>query len=938
MADTISKYLIEIQETVRGDKETIDKINKINNALSGVGSKGIDSKVNQQFEAIYASMQKIGMSEGQMTKVFDTFNLSSKNIKLTNTQLSDFTNKLKSAGVSGNEIKKITNNLREIGLVAPNTTSKMGDLERALRRAAIVAPVWMALRAAMMGVMNLIRSQTKFLVEFESAMARIRIVGKGSEEEYKNLGISLLALSVAYGESASKALEAAKIFAQQGRSVAETISLTRAAMIGAQVLGDDITKVVDDMTAAVNGFNIPVANSAVIIDKWIMVEKEFAVTSRDLADATKVAGATANQLGISIDKLLGDVTAVIEVTRQSGNEAARGLQFAYARLYTTAKKTIETVADIPFYLNKSGEATKGWTDTLRPAEDILGELANKWSTLTQEERLQVATSLGSMRQMRTVNALMQNYNRSIEAQIKSLTSAGASQKALNELLDTAAYKSKQVDSAWNQLTSSVADTSGFKAAQDALKNILVDWTYILNTKKGITAQQALENAEYQIQLDKQTSLVSSAKKTIELRDKLLTEPPTDENVKKLKILEDHINNIKKEFPTLQKILEIPIEFRAKDGIGEELEKLNNEIIRERIISEVDITYVAKTADFEKNSKNLKKQFRESVSEEMATQMMSDERDKLLKERNEEIDTRYKEALAQQEINKGIEEQIDDEKAAGYLAQAKLDMALRFAEIEQAYEGDLEKQLELKLKIIDIDDKIYNDQEKANEKAKIQNQILQERIRVSEQNLDQELELARIRGADSKTLLDMEIQMKQQLYPNVKINDLLDYRLKREREIAIEQEKQLNISSNAVALMKIAEKFGKGTAFQASQVLTGERGVYNIASDVEAAMKEFMSGEFETIFASDYIRRYGITTPEDIRNQRAERSMRNLEPAPINVPAINIPNMNIPITIAATMSPDGVITIISDKIDEALKNPQSDAYKAVEKIIKDYNIQ
>ena len=244
-------------------------------------------------------------------------------------------------------------------------TGGMGDLIAAMRRAAIVAPVWLILRSAMMKVVTLIQDQVKFMLDMEDAMARIKIVGKGTAEEFNNLKNTMVALAFTYGVSASAALDAAQIFAQQGRSVAETIALTRIAMLGSKALGDDIKNVINDLTAAVEGFQIPVNNAITIVDKYVAVEKEFAVTSRDLADATKASAATANQMGITIDEFLGDVTAIVEVTRKSGSEAARALSFVYARLFTTAKSTIEQITKIPFYLDAQGKATNELTGELR---------------------------------------------------------------------------------------------------------------------------------------------------------------------------------------------------------------------------------------------------------------------------------------------------------------------------------------------------------------------------------------------------------------------------------------------------------------------------------------------------------------------------------------------------------------------------------------------
>jgi len=1010
---TLSEYLIEMHYISKGADEAIAKNKEIEKSLSDTEKSASELKLDKQFNLMTESMKKAGYTGDEINSMMGGFKLGQQNLKLTNTQLSDFTNKLKLAGVSGNKIKEITANMREVGLVAPQAAAKTNDFIMALKRAAIVAPVWMVLRGAMQAVSSLIQEQVKFLIELESAMARIRIVGKGTEEEFKNLKDSLVAMSFAYGKSATEALDAAVIFAQQGKTVQETIVLTQKAMLAAQVLGTDVKTVVNDLTAALQGFKIPMENSIGVIDKWIAVEKEFAVTSKDLADATKTTGATANQLGLTISQFLGDVTAVVEVTRKSGTEAARGLGFVYARLFTTGKKTIEQIAKVPLYLDKTGEATYNQTGVLRNASDVLNDVAQKWGTLTNQQRLQIAESLGSKRQMVVLNALMQNYSRALEAQVVAVTSAGQAQRAFNIEQETTKFKLAQVSSAWNNLTNAVGDTSAFKSGLSVFGNLITSITLLIDKEKAYAQLGAKTVKDETLKAEKLFTQAEMIKEIITLREKLSKAPPTEFNTKNLEILDNYLNEITTKRPELA----IAIKLKNEKVIDEITDNMQKEALKNVIEVNVKGKYAPKLAantvtgldlagvftlqgiamgqpaklakallfgkkenlKIEKEMANeLNKQYEESLAKlvvskgEKAIQKKElEDANKLSAPQLEQLDIARKlsifRLLNSEDAEKQLKYEYDLIKASDTLyrgqektlklgelqnsilearkkklidarvEQARSKMDLKFTEIEYIYSGDTEKQIQYKLKIIEKDNLVYKGQAKQNELAKLQNQLLEERIRTEEKLLDNELELAHIRGADSKTLLDMEIQMKQQLYPQTKQNELLDYRLKREKEIALEQERQLNISSNAVALMKIAEKFGKGTAFQASQVLTGERGVYNIASDVEAAMKEFMSGEYETIFASDYIRRYGITTPEDIRNQRAERNMRNLEPSPINI-KIDIPQINTSVAIASTVDAQGIVTKIVDSVHEELVNPQSKLSKDVNNIFEDYDIQ
>jgi TP901 family phage tail tape measure protein len=495
------------------------------------------------------------------------------------------------------QITKIKTALKGLPKDSDSAASSMGNFEKAIRRVTVVAPIWMAFRAVLQSVLKLINEQVKFLVDLETAMARIQVVGKGTAIEYDNLRNSLIGLSVVYGSSATAAVESAVVFAQQGRTVKETIELTRAAMIASQVLGTTMKTTVDDLTAAINSFNIPISKSIDIIDKWINVEKNFAVTSADLAEATKVAGASASQLGITIDEFLGDVTAIVELTRKSGSEAARSLQFIYARLLTSAAPVLTTIGKVSTRLNEQGQATFALTNINRSATDVLDELASKWDTYTNRERLAIATSVASKGQMTSFMALMQNYNRAIEARITALTSAGQAERAFGIIQETTKIKLERLSSSWKALTSAIADTSAFKTVIDSINeflNLLTIWG---------NATVAIANAANKMKdstrkaTETQISQAESLKELIILRDKYTKAPATESNITMLKRINDALYKVKENS-------NFTIDLSSINATSE-LDKFVKDVKEVQIRQEVDIDIRANKEAIEHQIKALK---------------------------------------------------------------------------------------------------------------------------------------------------------------------------------------------------------------------------------------------------------------------------------------------------------------------------------------------
>lgn len=676
------------------------------------------------------------------------------------------------------DINQVSTAINDIGKKGEAAKSPIEQLSLALRRAAIVAPVWMALRAAMQGVFNLIVSQTKFLIDLENAMTRIKIVGKGTQEEYDNLQGSLLALSSAYGIAASEALDAAVIFAQQGRTVNETIALTRAAMIGAQVLGIDIKTTVDNITAAVEGFGLSVDKSTNIIDAWINVEKQFAVTAQDLADATKVSGASANQLGITLAEFLGDVTAVIEVTRKSGSEAARGLSFVYARLLTSARPVVEQIAKIPFFLDAQGKATSVLTDKTRSQADILGDLAYKWSSLTELERLNIATSLGSKKQMTTLNALMQNYTASIDARIVAVDSANSAEKAFNLVQDTTSFKLKQLGNAWNLLTVSLGDTTPFKDSIGALDQLVLAFASLIDYGKAYAAVYARQNQEQIFAIEARQNEISNIEELIKIKQKLAAAPQTEENIDRLNKVNEVIQRIAQNQPDLR----LAINEEDLNTIRTKVKALGEDEALNKIKIQVEAQFITEEAGLRESIKRAKESLNvtgkdiltpfslvgKGIQAAINFPKLKENEEKLKTlsaRRTSEIEKQveeYKKQQGIQEIRKSLaedelnlSEQLDEQELE------KLEIDRQIIALQEIYSGNQEEILSKQIDIVRNSQFQYDKHAKNLAIAELENKLYEERIKKLDIIRNNELDILRINGA-SEVQIASTISMLAQL--------------------------------------------------------------------------------------------------------------------------------------------------------------------------------
>jgi len=631
----------------------------------------------------------------------------------------------------------IKQGLTDISKGATGAAGMMEQFGLAMRRALIVAPVWMLMRAGMMAVFNTIRDQVKFLISLEEAMTRIKIVGKGTAEEYTYLQNSLVSLAHAYGVTSDEAAKAAVIFAQQGKTVKETITLTQTAMLAAQVLGTDVKGAVETLTAAMQGFRISASEATSIVDKWINVEKQFAVTSNDLAEATKVSGAAANQLGLSISEFLGDVTAVVEVTRKSGSEAARALSFVYARLLTNGKEVLEQVAKIPFYLDETGKASNVVSTNMRSISDVLGELAGKWDKLNTAEKLQIATSLGSKRQMTGLYALMQNYNHSLDARIASLTSAGQAEKAFGLIQEQTSFKIKQVSSAWNVLTTALGDTSGFKASLGLLDRMIINFTALINYEKAYGALYAKEVTKQKLAVETRYNEINSLEELIKLRENLSKAPETAENINRLKTVTDVIDNIVKKEPKIK----VALETGKPEELKQTIDNITKVLTLEKIKLDVSLEFEPKIAAGEEKIRELKHELQLTggrdvikLKVELGTEEVKVQ--ELYKAQTDEIENQYKALLGRKELEKGFVDILSEEEPlSAELTEAereRLDIEKQIIMNRGIFLDNEELQIQKERELVQNSKYLYDIHEKRLKLEEINNKLVDARVKKQEQ--------------------------------------------------------------------------------------------------------------------------------------------------------------------------------------------------------------
>jgi TP901 family phage tail tape measure protein len=392
-----------------------------------------------------------------------------KSVSRLNADTPDLNNKLKHLSL---EFKNIKANASE----AARSSMSFGDM---MSQAMIKFPIWMLSATMFYAPLRALQDMSTRLIEIDTLMVDLQRVMDAPDYKF----VDMLDQAVnASDELSSKLTDVLAImgdFARMGFEENELMDISKTAQVLQNISDLDAKGSVDTLTSAMLNFNIAAEDSISIADKLNEVDNNFAVSTKDLSDGLRKSASTAKTFGVEIDELIGYIAAIGSTTRESGNIIGNGLKTIFSR--------VTTMSDAEGALNAVNISIKDLGGSVRPVSDILGELAGKWGTLSEEQQQQTAVSLAGRYQLSRFLALMNNFSLSQDATSTSLNSTNSAMTEQAKYADSLEGRINRLDTAWNKLTLSTGDaflTDGLIAAIESLNDI-ANVTSVVVDKIGV---------------------------------------------------------------------------------------------------------------------------------------------------------------------------------------------------------------------------------------------------------------------------------------------------------------------------------------------------------------------------------------------------------------------------------------------------------------------
>ena len=294
--------------------------------------------------------------------------------------------------------------------------------------------------------------------ELNKAFTSIQLVTLGTAEATEKLRKEYADLAHEMSATVTDVAEGADAWLRQGKTAEEATQLIRASMVMSRIGVIKSAEATEYLTSVLNGYNMETQDVMHVVDAMSQVDIESASSIDDLAIALQRSTATAQQAGVSFERLLGYVAAVRETTQRSASVIGEAMKSIFSRMGSVKAGTFlsedleSEYSDITTYVNdvekvlsKVGIRLRDTNKDFRDAQDILDEVAKGWETYDDLTKQALATAIAGTRQRENFLALMQSYDKALALENSALNSNGKAMQKYAVYQDSIAAKQDRIN-------------------------------------------------------------------------------------------------------------------------------------------------------------------------------------------------------------------------------------------------------------------------------------------------------------------------------------------------------------------------------------------------------------------------------------------------------------------------------------------------------------
>ena len=432
-----------------------DKMSQANKAMEP------DAKQQKQLEQLTKTYQRRIDLEKKSILMSRQYKEASDDVK----QATD--EKIAAFKIEGNTVEELAESYQELHLTAREIKSdlKASHIEEngyAFNNLATsvknLAAEYLSLDKAVQIAERTMEKAWEYVKAMDEAYTDVAISMDVTKAEFSNWTKTANEIAQANGITTESVMEMVKIYAQAGQDMADIEDKLAGTTAIQNITGWDAAQTTAVVNSIINQFKLldkeidgVTGSSSKAIeyfgDALVGISNALSVDNikgiQEMASAIDDAGSVIESTGGTMEWFMAVTSKLVEATNMTGSEIGGAMRMIAARTLRQGDMVSEleaqgedleiTMAKAEKALQSIGVTIRGETmDELRSLEDILGDVAGRWDTLSDSQRQAIGEAMAGTQRSSTFQAIMQNYQDILELQQIGLNSSGELMRA-NEI-------------------------------------------------------------------------------------------------------------------------------------------------------------------------------------------------------------------------------------------------------------------------------------------------------------------------------------------------------------------------------------------------------------------------------------------------------------------------------------------------------------------------
>ena len=301
------------------------------------------------------------------------------------------------------------------------------------------------------------------IAPIDAALVNIAKVAEEPQEQLDAFATTIYDTASTVGKSAEEYAVSVERWLTAGKSLSDSVELSKTSVMGAFVGNIGESEMVDYMSVPLNAYKKDALEATDIINAMNEVANKNAIEMDDMGSAYKRASSTSAQAGTSFSQLTGLITAGQEATRIGGETMGTAIKAMDVNLGKIGSRITSGDNDKADFLKNIGVDVKDANGELKSTYQVMEDLNKVWKNLNTNQKSTAGFYIAGKQFQNVFSGIMGNWDVVLKATNEAQSQvdlidkkSGSAFKEFEKQQDSVQFKAANLKNSWAEFLNTVA--------------------------------------------------------------------------------------------------------------------------------------------------------------------------------------------------------------------------------------------------------------------------------------------------------------------------------------------------------------------------------------------------------------------------------------------------------------------------------------------------